>query len=62
MGAFSISHWLIVLAVVLVVFGPGRLSGIMGDLGKGIKGFREGLTEDEHASKPNPTERKPDES
>jgi sec-independent protein translocase protein TatA len=47
MGTFSLAHWLVVLAVVLVVFGPGRLSGMMGDLGKGIKSFRQGMAEDE---------------
>ena len=47
MGTFSLAHWLIVLAVVLVVFGPGRISGMMGDLGKGIRSFRQGMAEDE---------------
>ena len=48
MGSFSIWHWLIVLAVVLVLFArPGKLSGIFGDLGKGIKMFKKGLSESE---------------
>ena len=47
MGTFSLAHWLIVLAVVLIVFGPGRISGMMGDLGKGIRSFRQGMAEDE---------------
>ncbi|MFZ4762148.1 MAG: twin-arginine translocase TatA/TatE family subunit [Alphaproteobacteria bacterium] len=47
MGSFSIMHWLIVLAVVLVVFGgKGRISSIMADLGKGIRSFKEGLNEE----------------
>lgn len=46
MGTFSLAHWLVVLVVVLAVFGPGRLSGMMGDLGKGIKSFRQGMAED----------------
>lgn len=47
MGGFSLAHWLIVAIVVLVVFGPGRISGMMGDLGKGIRSFRDGMAEDE---------------
>ncbi|KHK89326.1 twin-arginine translocase TatA/TatE family subunit [Novosphingobium malaysiense] len=47
MGSFSIWHWLIVLVIVLVLFGRGRVSEIMGDFGKGIKSFKEGMNEDE---------------
>ena len=47
MGGFSLAHWLIVAVVVLVIFGPGRISGMMGDLGKGIRSFRDGMAEDE---------------
>lgn len=43
MGAFSIWHWLVVLAVVVIVMGPGRLPHIGRDLGKAIKGFKESL-------------------
>jgi sec-independent protein translocase protein TatA len=46
MGSFSLVHWLIVLVVVLVLFGRGRISEIMGDFGKGIKSFKHGLNED----------------
>ena len=49
MGAFSAAHWFVILAVILIVFGPGRLSGLLGDLGKGIRNFRTGLAEDETA-------------
>ena len=46
MGAFSIWHWLIVLVVVLVLFGGrGKLSGLMGDMAKGINAFKKGLKE-----------------
>ena len=41
MGTFSIWHWLIVLAVVLILFGGGgKLSRLMGDFGKGLKSFK----------------------
>ena len=42
MGAFSIWHWIIVLIVVLILFGgKGKLSSIMGDFGKGLKNFKD---------------------
>ena len=47
MGSFSIWHWLIVLLIVLVLFGRGRVAEIMGDFGKGIKSFKSGMSEDE---------------
>jgi sec-independent protein translocase protein TatA len=43
----SFWHILVVLVVVLVVFGAGRLPHVMGDLGKGIRSFKEGLNADE---------------
>lgn len=53
MGSFSIWHWLLVLAVVLVVFGGGgKISGLMGDVAKGIKSFKKGLAEDDSEAKP----------
>jgi len=47
MGGLSIWHWLIVLFVVLILFGRGRVSEIMGDFGKGIKSFKDGMNEEE---------------
>jgi sec-independent protein translocase protein TatA len=47
MGFGSLWHWIIVLLVVLVLFGRGRISEIMGDFGKGIKSFKHGLNEDD---------------
>ena len=48
MGAFSIWHWLIVLAVVLIMFGGGgKISRLMGDFGKGLKSFKKGMKEEE---------------
>lgn len=47
MGTFSIWHWLVVLAVVLVLFGGGgKISRLMGDFGKGLKSFKKGMKED----------------
>lgn len=51
MGSFSIWHWLVVLAIVLVLFGRGRVSDIMGEFGKGLKSFKDGIKDaDEEAS------------
>lgn len=48
MGTFSIWHWLIVLAVVLVLFGgKGKISALMGDFGKGLKSFKKGMKEND---------------
>lgn len=47
MGAFSMWHWLIVLAIVLIIFGAGKLPKVMGDFGKGIKNFKEGMKDQE---------------
>lgn len=46
MGGLSLWHWIIVLLVVLILFGRGRISEIMGDFGKGIKSFKEGINEE----------------
>jgi sec-independent protein translocase protein TatA len=51
MGSLSIWHWLIVLVVVVVLFGGrGKLSSIMGDAAKGIRAFKDGLKGDDGAS------------
>jgi sec-independent protein translocase protein TatA len=47
MGAFSIWHLLIVLMVILVVFGAGRLPSVMGDMAKGVKAFKKGMNDEE---------------
>jgi sec-independent protein translocase protein TatA len=46
MGSMSAVHWLIVLIVVLLVFGPKRLAGLGKGVGEGIRGLREGLASD----------------
>lgn len=43
MGSMSIWHWLVVLAIVLLLFGRGRLSDIMGEFGKGVNSFKKGI-------------------
>ena len=43
MGSFSFWHWLIVLLVILIVFGAGKLPRVAGDLAQGIKNFRKGM-------------------
>lgn len=56
----SFGHILIVLVVVLVIFGAGRLPQVMGDLGKGIKSFKAGLNDDKVAdTKPDPAKLPP---
>jgi sec-independent protein translocase protein TatA len=52
MGGFSLWHWIIVLLVVLILFGRGRISEIMGDFGKGIKSFKQGLSDEDKPSQP----------
>ena len=47
MGSFSIWHWLIVLAVVLLLFGRGKIPELMGDVAKGIKNFKHGMSEED---------------
>lgn len=55
MGSFSIWHWLIVLAVVLVLFGGrGKISQLMGDFGKGIKSFKSGIGGDDDKAEDEP--------
>ena len=50
MGSFSIWHWLIVLVVVLVLFGgKGKISSLMADFGKGLKSFKKNVKDDGEA-------------
>lgn len=51
MGSFSIWHWLVVGILVMLLFGKGRFSDMMGDVAKGIKAFKKGMAEDEDAAK-----------
>jgi sec-independent protein translocase protein TatA len=55
MGSLSIWHWIIVIAVVLLLFGRGKISDLMGDVAQGIKAFKKGMKDDDVASdKPEP--------
>jgi sec-independent protein translocase protein TatA len=63
MGGLSPVHWLIVIVVVLLIFGPGRLAGVGKGLGEGIRSFKKGIStdeDDEKASKPELSEKKSD--
>lgn len=46
MGSFSITHLLIILVVILIIFGAGKLPKVMGDFAQGIKNFKKGMADD----------------
>ena len=50
MGSMSLVHWLVVLAIVLVLFGAGKLPRVMGDFAKGIKAFKSGMKEEDETA------------
>jgi len=54
MGSLSLMHWMIVLLVVLLLFGAGKLPRVMGDFAKGIKAFKAGMKDDDEAVAPPP--------
>jgi len=45
MGSFSLVHWLVVILVVMLLFGRGKISELMGDMAKGINSFKKGLAD-----------------
>ena len=47
MGSLSIWHWIVVIVVVLLLFGRGKISELMGDVAQGIKSFKKGMADDE---------------
>ena len=49
MGSLSIWHWLVVIVVVLLLFGRGKISDLMGDVAQGIKAFKKGMADDDKA-------------
>jgi sec-independent protein translocase protein TatA len=54
MGGLSIWHWLVVIVVVLLLFGRGKISELMGDAAKGIKAFKKGMADEETAEAKDP--------
>jgi sec-independent protein translocase protein TatA len=51
MGSLSIWHWLVVAVIVLLLFGRGKISELMGDVAGGIKAFKKGMAEDDDVKK-----------
>lgn len=63
MGSFSVWHWLIVLVIVMLVFGTKKISNMGSDLGKAVKGFKDGVKgSDDEQSKASPTAQVADKS
>jgi sec-independent protein translocase protein TatA len=52
MGSFSLMHWMIVLLIILLLFGAGKLPHVMGDFAKGIKAFKAGMKDEDEAVAP----------
>ena len=52
MGEFSIWHWLIVLAIIVLLFGGGKISTLMGELGSGLKAFKHVMAGDSDDEEP----------
>jgi sec-independent protein translocase protein TatA len=52
MGGLSIWHWLVVGVIILLLFGKGRFSEMMGDVAKGLKSFKKGMSEEDAAHPP----------
>jgi sec-independent protein translocase protein TatA len=59
MGSLSIWHWIVVIAVILLLFGRGKISELMGDVAQGIKSFKKGMAEDDTAKAEPTKEPKP---
>ena len=49
MGSFSVLHWAVVLLVVMLLFGGGKVSGLMGEFAQGIKSFKKNMAADDDA-------------
>jgi len=59
MGSFSLMHWMIVLLIVLLLFGAGKLPRVMGDFAKGLKAFKSGMKEDDDEATAAPKQQVP---
>ena len=46
------TEWIIILVIVILLFGPGRIGKLSGEIGKSIKSFRDGLSGDKDEDKP----------
>lgn len=62
MGSFSIWHWLVVLVIVLLLFGTKKLGSIGSDLGKAIRGFKDGMKGEEEKKPATPPDQVTDHS
>jgi sec-independent protein translocase protein TatA len=58
MGGLSIWHWLVVIVIVMLLFGRGKISDLMGDVAKGVKSFKKGLADDDEPVPAKPIESK----
>lgn len=56
MGSLSIWHWIVVIVVVLLLFGRGKISELMGDMAQGIKAFKKGMSDDDKTADAGKTE------
>ncbi len=54
MGSMSLTHWIIVLLIVVLLFGAGKIPRLMGDMAKGVKAFKHGLKDEDEAAAPAP--------
>ncbi len=59
MGGVSIWHWIVVGIVVMLLFGRGKVSELMGDVAKGIKSFKKGMADEENPPPPPPAAEPP---
>jgi sec-independent protein translocase protein TatA len=59
MGSFSLMHWIVVLAIILILFGAGKLPRVMGDFAKGIKAFKAGMKEEDETETTPPAQVSP---
>jgi sec-independent protein translocase protein TatA len=55
MGGVSIWHWIVVGVIVMLLFGRGKVSELMGDVAKGIKSFKKGMADDDEPVTPPPS-------
>ena len=62
MGSLSIWHWALVILVVVLLFGRGKISDLMGDVAKGIKSFKKGMADDDAADDAKTVEHRADEA